>query len=191
MPNWRFATTPGGPAADRPLQLFESVAQPIGHLAAPQPLLLVLEDLHWADEMSVRLLAFVGRRLADWPVLIVVTAREEELADAPVLRNVLEELEREDRMTRVPLGPLSQRRHADARSPARADRQRRGGAGAARRAGLDRQRGQPLRGRGDRAGAAEGRPRAGLGLPERVREIVAAALERVSQRARRSRPWPR
>ena len=36
-------------------------------LARQQPLVVVLEDLHWADEMSVRLLAFLGRRLRGVP----------------------------------------------------------------------------------------------------------------------------
>jgi DNA-binding SARP family transcriptional activator len=57
-------------------RLFESVARIVERLAARQPLLIVLEDLHWADDMSVRLLSFVGRRLASWSVVVVVTARE-------------------------------------------------------------------------------------------------------------------
>ena len=82
------------PSDDRG-RLFESVAQLAERLAAVQPLVLLLEDLHWADEMSVRLLSFLGRRLDSWPVLIVGTAREEEMADAAPLRRTLEELRRE------------------------------------------------------------------------------------------------
>src|SRR5262249_44670896 len=41
------------------LRLFESVLHLIEHLAAVQPVMLGLEDLHWADDMSLRLLAFV------------------------------------------------------------------------------------------------------------------------------------
>ena len=51
------------------------MAQAVGHLAERQPLLLVLEDLHWADDMSLRLLAFLSRRGAAWPVLLVATIR--------------------------------------------------------------------------------------------------------------------
>jgi predicted ATPase len=54
----------------------------------------VLEDLHWADEMSLRRLAFVGRRISAWPVLLVVTARDEDLADATAARRTLDELSR-------------------------------------------------------------------------------------------------
>lgn len=67
-----------------------------------------LEDLHWADDMSLRLLAFLGRRLADRRVLLVVTAREEELPDAAVLRQTLHEIEHENLGRRLTLGPLSQ-----------------------------------------------------------------------------------
>jgi DNA-binding SARP family transcriptional activator len=60
------------------LRLFEGVARLIAAQAVRRPLLLVLEDLHWADDTSLQLLAFVARRVAAWPVLLVVTAREEE-----------------------------------------------------------------------------------------------------------------
>lgn len=72
-------------------RLFESVARVVEHLGGRQSLLVVIEDAHWADDMSVRLLAFLGRRLAALPVLVVVTAREEDLADAPALRRLLED----------------------------------------------------------------------------------------------------
>ena len=58
-----------------------------------QPLLLVFEDVHWADELSVRLMAFLSHRLSTWPVLAVLTAREEEMAATPVLRQLLSELD--------------------------------------------------------------------------------------------------
>ncbi|HEY7521478.1 MAG TPA: BTAD domain-containing putative transcriptional regulator [Methylomirabilota bacterium] len=167
------------------LQLFESVAQAIGRLVIRQPLLLVLEDLHWADEMSVRLLAFLGRRLGGWPVLIAVTIREEELPDAPVLRRSLEELERAGHLARVALGPLSQadtltlvRLHARAGSEATLAR-------LAAQAWTVSE-GNPLVVveiiQAQAQGAAPFQER-GLGLPERVRAIVGRRLERLSPRA--------
>jgi DNA-binding SARP family transcriptional activator len=89
------------------LRIFEGVTAAIGVLASRRPLLLVLEDLHWADEMSLRLLAFLGRRLNSLPVLAVVTAREEELADATMLRRILDELGREGHLDSLPLAGLS------------------------------------------------------------------------------------
>jgi DNA-binding SARP family transcriptional activator len=88
-------------------RVFEAIAHLVARLTAGSPVLLVLEDLHWADEMSCRLLAFIGRRLSQWPLFVVATAREEELPDTPTLRRVLDELEREGKVDTLALGPLS------------------------------------------------------------------------------------
>src|SRR5205814_533018 len=68
------------------------------------PLALMLEDVHWADDESVRLLSVIMRRLASRPILAVVTAREEELAERPVARDLLRGLSAPVTLT---LGPLS------------------------------------------------------------------------------------
>ena len=95
------------PASDGALPLFESVAELIEQVAARQPLVLVLEDLHWADEMSLRLLAFVSRRIPAWTALLIVTAREEELAGGSMIRRTVEDLSRASHGTPVVLSPLS------------------------------------------------------------------------------------
>ncbi len=51
-----------------------------------RPLVLVLEDLHWADRASLDLLRFVARGLADLPLLLVATYRDEERRPAPSAR---------------------------------------------------------------------------------------------------------
>jgi DNA-binding SARP family transcriptional activator len=89
------------------LKVFEAATMAVGVLAERRPLLLVLEDLHWADEMSLRLLAFFGRRLEARRVLAVFTARDEDLADTAMLRRILHELERERRLWPLPLAELS------------------------------------------------------------------------------------
>ena len=43
----------------------------------------MLEDLHWADESSHELLAFLAVRLREPPVLAVATLRDEELTEEP------------------------------------------------------------------------------------------------------------
>ena len=88
------------------LRLFEAVARWLERLAAASPLLVALEDLHWADEASLRLTAFLARRLERRALLMVVTARIEEIGDAPMLGRVLDELAREQRVTEIALGPL-------------------------------------------------------------------------------------
>ena len=95
------------PASDSALPLFESMAELVEQVAARQPLVLVLEDLHWADEMSLRLLAFVSRRIPAWRALLVTTARDEELADSSNARRTLEALMRGPQATPITLSPLS------------------------------------------------------------------------------------
>jgi DNA-binding SARP family transcriptional activator len=90
------------------LRLFDAMTELVKSLAARQPLVLVLEDLHWADEMSVRLFAFLGRRLADRRILLVGTVRQEELDRASPVRRMLAELAQEERLVRLALAPLSQ-----------------------------------------------------------------------------------
>jgi tetratricopeptide (TPR) repeat protein len=88
-------------------RLFEAMAQAVGHLAKRQPLLLVLEDLHWADDMSLRLLAFLSRRGSAWPALFVGTIRSEEAIDSPALTRLLRELSGDQHFVSLTLAPLS------------------------------------------------------------------------------------
>lgn len=92
------------PGSDRH-RLFEGVAHLLDCLAATRPLALILEDVHWADEMSLRLLSFIGRRLRTSRVLLVISAREEDLIDAPTLRLAIDELD--SHLAHVSLRPLS------------------------------------------------------------------------------------
>ncbi|MGH2955616.1 MAG: LuxR C-terminal-related transcriptional regulator, partial [Solirubrobacterales bacterium] len=50
----------------------------IANLAETEPLLIALDDAHWADSASLRLLAFLAPRLEELPVVLVLTARPEE-----------------------------------------------------------------------------------------------------------------
>lgn len=89
-------------------RLLEAMLAVVDRLAMRQPLLLVLDDLQWADEMSARLVSFIGRRIRQRPVLILGSAREEDLVEARALRQALDELDRAERLVRLPLSPLSQ-----------------------------------------------------------------------------------
>jgi DNA-binding SARP family transcriptional activator len=101
-----------GPQASRlppnALQVFTALTQIIATAAARQPLVIILEDLQWADEMSVRLLAFVARRLCGWPIMRAVSARTESLADTPLLERTLHELLNESHVVLADVRPLSQ-----------------------------------------------------------------------------------
>jgi len=97
-----------GLVVPQPALLFDALAELIGELASKEPMALVVEDLHWADAMSARFLAYLGRRIHRLPVLIVGSLRPEELVDVPVLTQALNELRADGRLEEVPLGALSQ-----------------------------------------------------------------------------------
>ena len=86
---------------------FEAIAELLKRLTRRQPLVVVLEDAHWADEMSIRFLAFLGRRVHEIPLLLVVTIRDEELADLGLLRQSLNELDEDGELLRLSVSPLS------------------------------------------------------------------------------------
>ncbi|HEX2073597.1 MAG TPA: AAA family ATPase [Geodermatophilus sp.] len=95
------------PVDDGRLQLFESVAGLICELAAGGPLLLVLEDLHWADRSSRDLLRYLLARLVDEPVAVIGSYRADDLHRRHPLRPLLAELVRLPGVERLDLPPLS------------------------------------------------------------------------------------
>jgi tetratricopeptide (TPR) repeat protein len=171
--------------SDDARRLFESVERLVGTVAANQPVLFVLEDVHWADEMTSRLLAFLGRRIAGQRVLVALTMREEELLDAAAVRRTLEELRRDGHAVEVTLAPLSGEETAIlVRSLSKV--------------GTDDEALRTLQANVWRI--SEGNPfmiieacralahapalgSATLSLPERVREVIAARLERLGDHA--------
>ncbi|WP_069802192.1 helix-turn-helix transcriptional regulator [Thermogemmatispora onikobensis] len=74
-------------------RLFWSFTRTFLHMASLQPLLLVIEDLHWSDETSLELLLYLARRLSDQPFLLLLTCRSEE-QQQPLAR-FLAQLDRE------------------------------------------------------------------------------------------------
>jgi tetratricopeptide (TPR) repeat protein len=66
-------------------RLFDSLVTFLRRAAARQPLVLVLEDLHWADQASILLLAFVAPELRRTSVLVAGTYREVEMRSRPRL----------------------------------------------------------------------------------------------------------
>jgi class 3 adenylate cyclase len=88
-------------------RLFEGVASFLVNAAASTPIVLVLDDLHWSDAPSLRLLQHVARRLADSPLLVVGTYRDVELNRRHPLSQTLAELRREHAYERIGLQGLS------------------------------------------------------------------------------------
>jgi DNA-binding SARP family transcriptional activator/tetratricopeptide (TPR) repeat protein len=88
--------------------LFEALARLLVELSSEQPIVFILEDLHWCDSLSARFLSFFGRRIHRLPILVVGSMRPEELVDVPVLAQSLKELRIDKRLDEISLGSLSQ-----------------------------------------------------------------------------------
>ena len=75
------------PAGEQP-RLFEALTRALDGLARARPLLLVLEDLHWAEEATIAALAFLLRRVSLAPILVVATFRDHETSRLHPLRRL-------------------------------------------------------------------------------------------------------
>lgn len=85
-------------------RLFETVARFVAQLARSQPLLVVLENLHWSDESSLELVHFCARRFDALPILLVGTYRNDEISAR--LSHYLAELNHDHLVREIPLVPL-------------------------------------------------------------------------------------
>ena len=103
-PRWRSADEPGTSADVG--ELYDSVLGLIGALAAERPLVLALEDLHWADRSTLELLSFVARNLIGERVVLVGTVRSEDLATEHPAGRAVTELARLASATRIELAGL-------------------------------------------------------------------------------------
>jgi len=95
------------------LRLFDALAACFEKLAHPRPVLLLLEDLHWAGEATLSLIEFLVRRAAAAPLLIVATYREEETPRGHPLRHTRRRLQKEALADHVALTGLSTNAIAD------------------------------------------------------------------------------
>jgi DNA-binding CsgD family transcriptional regulator len=90
-------------SAGSQLQVFEETLALITERA---PLLLVLEDLHWADTSTLDLVVFLAHNVDDRPVLLLATYRADEPSSAYRMRRVAEGVRRSRSALQVELGPL-------------------------------------------------------------------------------------
>jgi DNA-binding CsgD family transcriptional regulator len=101
------ARPPGGDPDEQRWRLWQAVSGFFHRASQVQPLLLVLEDVHWADKGTLELLLHLARNLAGARLLIVGTYRDLEVDRAHPLSAVLAELRRATSFGRVALGGLS------------------------------------------------------------------------------------
>jgi DNA-binding CsgD family transcriptional regulator len=95
------------------VQLFDGVLTLLGRLSEIAPLLLVIEDLHWADHSTRDLLAFLVRTLRGGRVALVASYRSDELHRRHPLRPLLAELVRIPDLERVELAPFGREELAE------------------------------------------------------------------------------
>ncbi|MEU5995502.1 AAA family ATPase [Spirillospora sp. NPDC047418] len=108
MPGLTAAAPPADDGTGQ-MRLFEHVLTLVERLAEPEPVVLVVEDAHWADGSTRDLLSFLLRNPPRGRVLPVVTFRPEE----PGTRPLFAELARLPHVARVDLPPLSRSEVAD------------------------------------------------------------------------------
>jgi DNA-binding CsgD family transcriptional regulator len=87
-------------------RLFEALLTAIDRLSRDTPVVLVIEDVHWADRSTRDFLSFLGRNLADERVLVALSYRPDELHRRHPLRPLLAILERTPQARRIELSGL-------------------------------------------------------------------------------------
>ncbi len=102
-----FSTLGASEGEQARFRWFESVARELRRAATQAPLLLSVDDLHWADHDSLRLFLFLARELRDAPLLLVGTYRDVEVRRGHALARVLGDLAREPQVARVTLRGLA------------------------------------------------------------------------------------
>ncbi|WP_255408519.1 helix-turn-helix transcriptional regulator [Plantactinospora sp. KBS50] len=158
--------------------LFEAVTELFARLAETRPLVLLIEDLHWADRSTRDLIGYLVRAIRPGPVLVVCTYRTDELHRGHPLRPFLAELDRVRGVERLELSRLDREGTAailtdllGAEPP-----------GTAVDAVHERAEGNPffieeLAAAGDPAGCTS--------LPETLRDLLLTRVERLPEPAQR------
>jgi class 3 adenylate cyclase/tetratricopeptide (TPR) repeat protein len=106
----RFGEVPNFPTGDPETEryrLFKSVSALLGELAGSQPVLFVLDDLHWAAKPTLMLLKYATAALESMPVLFLGTFRESDVSRSHPLAELLADLRRDQAVTRVGLRGLA------------------------------------------------------------------------------------
>jgi DNA-binding winged helix-turn-helix (wHTH) protein len=171
--------------AEARFRLFDDVTSWLAQASRAQPLLLVFDDLHWADEATLHLLRFLSHEVRTLPLLVLVTTREIDARVEPSLAALLTTLTSSTQTLRLPLTGLSEEATSELVS---ATLQRDPGSALLRDL-HSLTEGNPfflhellqLFGRGDAGGQEAVR----VELPKRVREVTGLRLRSLSAEAQR------
>jgi DNA-binding CsgD family transcriptional regulator/tetratricopeptide (TPR) repeat protein len=163
------------PRADgQQFRVFEDILDLLTGRAASAPVLLVLEDLHWADTTTLDLVVYLAQYVDDRPVLLAATYRADEPASAERMRRLANGVRCSGAALLVDLGPLD--RDDLAALVAAYDVPPRAAADAD--AIVDRSEGNPFFAQELIAAAGDG------GLPRGLRELLLQRVDRLDQQAR-------
>jgi DNA-binding CsgD family transcriptional regulator len=172
----------GRPREDRAdgsgqLRLFEAVLELIDLVSEASPLVLALEDMHWADRSTRTFVAFLARSLRQERVMLLLTYRADELHRRHPLRPLLSELERLERARRIDLEPFDRAELSEALADILGAQP----AGALLERLFARSEGNPLFTEELLAAGLDGRGAA----PQSLRDAFMARIERLSPDAQR------
>jgi predicted ATPase/DNA-binding SARP family transcriptional activator len=89
------------------LHLWEATFGLLSILSKTYPLLLIFDDLQWADDSSLELLIYLTHHLHNQRILLIGTCRDAELTPQHKLRTLLQDLQREQTITTITVHPLT------------------------------------------------------------------------------------
>lgn len=101
-----FATDTGASGSRE--RLFARIGETIGERSRDRVLVIVLDDVQWMDAGSAELLHYVARTNRSRPALVVLAAREGEIADNAALLRVTRGFRREGLLSELPVAPLAE-----------------------------------------------------------------------------------
>ena len=104
-PRRAAAVLPADPETDR-LRLFDAANALVADATGEAPMVLVLDDLHWADEPTLVYLGHLVRASASFPLLVIATYRDTELVRTHPLSETLAAFRKEAGVERVALRGL-------------------------------------------------------------------------------------
>jgi DNA-binding CsgD family transcriptional regulator len=106
LPDREITRQPGDLPGVAQQQLFGAVLGMLTELAAASPVLLVLEDLHWADGSTRDLVTFLSRMLRGERIALALSYRTDDIHRGHPLRAVIAELQRLPTVAAISVGPL-------------------------------------------------------------------------------------
>ncbi len=107
LPDREITRQPGDLPGLAQQQLFGAVLGMLSELAQANPVLLILEDLHWADRSTRDLVTFLTRMLRGERIALVLSYRSDDIHRGHPLRSVVGELQRLPAVTAIEVGPLA------------------------------------------------------------------------------------